>query len=146
MELREPHMTKEDPENISFDKPGYDGRLNYHAILKQYMVAIADASYNNNLNNWARLLRDMFGMIKPYIKSDDATACKSDIERCESLVSVMSSCFNRNNQQSISITLRKNLRNATDDLYFKAKHLLLPVKTNDNQTFNEDEFMRGSDL
>lgn len=133
-------------DQIVFDKPGYDGRLNYHAILKQYMVAIAQASYNNNYQSWSILLRDAYGLVAPFIKSTDAAESKKEIEKCDNLVNVYNSCTSKQNQNQVYGLLRKKLRESTDNLYSRSKHLLLPVKTDSNDTFDAEEFMRGSDL
>jgi len=131
---------------ISFDKPGYDGRLNYHAILKGYMIAIATTSFNDDYRSWAKLLRDMYGFVAPYIKSDDAELSKNEIELCENSIEVGNSCVVRSNQNIVLNIVRKKLREATDNLYSRAKHLLLPVKSEGEQTFDENNFMGESDL
>ena len=131
---------------ISFDKPGYDGRLNYHAILKGYMVAIAQASYEDNYQAWAKLLRDMCGFVAPFIKSDDAQTSKNEIDKCESVMNISKSCIIKSNESAMLTIVRKKLRDATDNLYSRSKHLLLPVKSDSEQILDEDEFMKGSDL
>jgi hypothetical protein len=135
-----------DSNEVSFDKPGYDGRLNYHAILKQYMMAIAQSSYRKDFADWSLLLRDIFGMIAPYIKSDLAALSKKEINQCELMVAIMNNCVDVANKNIIAGLLRRRLREATDNLYERSKHLLLPVKLDTPQELNEEEFLRGSDL
>lgn len=136
----------DEEERVSFDKPGYDGRLNYHAILKGYMIGVANASYAEDYGSWAKLLRDMYGFVAPYMKSNDAQNCKKEIEKCESFINISKSCVMKSNEATMLTVVRKRLRDATDNLYLKAKHLLLPVKSEGDDHFDEEDFLRGSDL
>lgn len=131
---------------VSFDKPGYDGRLNYHAILKGYMVAIATASYQDDFASWVKLLMDVRGFVAPYIKSDEALKSEEEISKCESILNISYSCIQKSNQVAMQSIIRKRLRKATDNLYNSAKHLMLPVKSDTESELDMDEFFRGSDL
>lgn len=130
----------------SFDKPGYDGRINYHNLLKQYMIAIAEASYMDDFSSWSKLLRDMYGLVRPFIKVSDAELSRIEIEKCESYVNISKTCIMKTNEIAMLSIVRNRLSVARDNLYDRSKHLLLPTKSDAEESFDAESFMKGSDL
>lgn len=138
-------IESEETKEEGFDKPSYDGRLEYYKVLKAYMLAVAKSSSTEDFSLWLRMLRGMFALVKSFIKESDAVAIKSRfISIKNQLMSMDKSHINAKTMMARKID--DELQDVTEDIFEAAKHLLLPLSSDSIMEFNEDEFVRGSDL
>lgn len=129
----------------SFDKPGYDGRLQYYKIIGGFMKGISESSLSNNYDAWFNLIHCMFDMVCPFIRKPDEL--KKEIEKVEKIVySNSSTSTNHSNQYILNRNVEKKLHELTGKLYTAAKHMLLPIQEETDTEYSTEEFFRGSDL
>jgi len=137
----------ENSEDNSFNKPSYDGRLQYYKLAGSYMTSIAAASLNDNFILWLELINGLFDIFYPFIKPTDITEIEKQIEECDKNIDILAqSSNNKTNQLTLNKFLEKKLHVLTRKLYCSSKHMLLPIKSEENDNLNVEDFLEGSDL
>lgn len=129
----------------SFSKPTYDGRLHYYNQLSKWVEAISLSCNNEDYYNWFMNLRGYYVLIKPFIRTKDITDVDKKIKKIHNKLIILSST-----QQNLSLSsklgLSKDLFDLNENLYKYSRHLLLPITDEEESDYDEDGFMRGSDL
>lgn len=136
-------MSKNQTED--FTKPGFDARMEYYKVVREYMVNIAKAQYESNISGWIRLLLGLFALVKGYLKPDDAKKIKEELRSVSIKLDNTKRSYSASNAV-VMINVDRQLQNLTEDIYSAAKHMLLPIKDNEDDTFDEDAFTKGSDI
>jgi len=137
----------DDEEPKIYTKPGYDGRLEYFKVLKDYMINIANAQFMGDFAAWLRLLRGMFALVQPYINPVDATKINAMITTIrQQYTTINSDTIHGCNKKVINGFLDNKLQTLMELLYTSSKHLLLPTQPVDDDEYDFDSFAKGSDL
>lgn len=126
--------------------PSYDGRLIYFNHVKEYLTAIAKASVGGEFVEWLRSVQGYFAIVQPFIKKKDAEDINNRLNIIESKYILIMGIKENRNTGNINIRLNKDLRLVTQDLFMASKHLLLPIKTDGDFDYTEENFARESDL
>ena len=135
-------MFEKDDDSNEFDKPSFDGRLQYYKVIKGYMGGIAEASSNSDFNAWFRLIRGLFALVKGFIEPSKATELKDTMRKLKYNMIMIN-----NNPDACNLLnyIDDSLQDLTEDLFQVSKHLMLPITKDANGEFNLDELFRGAE-
>lgn len=135
-------------EEERFTKPGFDARKQYNEVLKQYILRIAEAQLTTDLNLWLTLLDGLFSIVQPFI--DPAKAKEIDAKLNNIRIEMNNWAYQRVQGEASNAVVHgyktNLLSEATKLMYMHARHILLPVSDERMNDFDDDEFLRGSDL
>lgn len=129
-----------------FNKPGFDARQHYYNILTGMIKSICQFSYEEDFRSWLKMVKQMAGLVSPFIEPDNKIILKEKIKKLDSLINVQSSCNGINNKSMLSANLSIDLQEVTDDIYNFAKHMLLPIKIENDGDYKSADFFGGSAL
>lgn len=134
--------------NEKFTKPSYDGRLKYYDVLKAYLIHIANAQYMGDFAGWVRLLEGYFNHIVGFIDPKEVNAIEVDIEAALNQYSRLStnSKVSETQKNIFNFHMDRKLNKLTRKMNKAAKHLLLPIASEEITEYDFEEFKRGSDL
>jgi hypothetical protein len=132
--------------NERYTKPGFDARIHYYDIVKAYMINIVYTTVSGDYPKWMLLIRSLYNLICPYIKTPEALKKKiMDTQRRVDQWTIFK-CTNRANQMVADSYIENKLQELTEELYTSAKHMLLPIKSDEITEYDTREFIEGSDL
>ena len=140
-QLKEQYKMKEE----KYTKPGFDARIHYYEVLKKYMLNLSIAPLAGDTIDWFQLANGFFGLVQPYIKPSDATDTKNELDKIKKQINQMQVIRVNNNRSIIDNIIRNDLQDCVNNLYKRAKHMLLPIKEEDNDEWSDEEFTRGSE-
>ena len=131
----------------SYNKPKFDGRLEYYKVLKEYLTTFGIAQIQNNYTIMLRTIEGMYFMSFPFIRKANADNLKKDITKAWQLVAINKK--NTVSREPIRRELEHLMFKMKEDVFFTMKDLLLPVNEidpeHDEKSFIE-QFERESDL
>ena len=141
-------MSEEIAAELSKDsKPSFDGRIQFYQHLKTYLDAIALYSFEDNPQQFLRAIKGYYSLVRPFIKEEDAKKVKPLLEAAENQAKSLGfSKLNGMQSQSLKNNLWRKLETIREDLYMYSRQMLLPIKQEEEEEFNEANFMEGSDL
>lgn len=90
------------------------------------------------------MLRQLFGTIRPYVNTQDATLFATEFNKASKLLAEYYFAISKPSKNVIASALDSALQKATDALYQAARFMLLPVKGNEATEYSTQEFFRGS--
>ena len=134
----------DDVEDVG-EKPSYDARLEYYKVMKAYMMALAKSSLMDDANTTLRMLWGLFSMVKPYIKKSDAETLKEKLVRIRHQLRA-SAKTPATSKSIILARIDDELQDMQEELFMASKYIMLPVGGDKVTEFNEQDFLRGSDL
>ena len=126
----------------SFHKPGYDGRLAYIDVMKEFMMAISKSSIAMDYPLWFNSLRGYFSVTSPFMSSKDRVEIKQQFKKIETRhKSIMNASISEDNKNNLlDSSLCGSLHEVTDMMYSKTRHLLLPANYEDEDELTEEGF------
>ncbi len=131
-----------DDDREEFDKPSFDGRLQYYKVMKGYMGGIAEASTGADFDSWFRLIRGLFALVKGFLKPDKAKELKEQMNLVKRNLIVISTNEDAGN---LVHYIDDSLQDLTEDLFEVSKHLMLPMNKDDDADFNLDDLFKGGE-
>lgn len=136
--------------NDGFSKPSYDARLKFYSVVQNIMMAISIAQAEGELQAWHRLARNLFSMCKPYIKPEDAQTIMeafAEIKRDMNLLYTDEQGTPSYKTNPVwEAYIDNQLQEVQDMIYESAKHMLLPIKEEDDDDMDMDSFESESDV
>ena len=94
---------------------------------------------------WLRELYIYHNLISGYISPVNDEEIGEELEKLGNSLNTFQRMNNRGSM-IVQNNIDKRFRDSTRKLIKFSKHLLLPIKDEDNTEFDEEEFFRGSDL
>ena len=128
-----------------YTKPGFDARIHYYEVLKKYMLNLSIAPLQGDTIDWLQLVNGFFGLVQPYIKPTDAKKTKEELNKIKLQINLMQTMTVNQNKSTVDNYIRNALQECINNLYKHAKHMLLPIKDEDNDEWSEEDFKRGSE-
>lgn len=135
---QEEKMSKEEGIDERADKPHYDARLQYYAVLKSAMDAQVVAMINNDYFLLERSLRQLLSMVRKFTKIVDYNQMRDNLNKAKRYLLM--------NNSSYDYYIDKLLEEVQEEIYYKAAQVFLPFSEDVNEEFDMDEFLRGSGL
>jgi|SRR6056297_1742645 len=129
---------KEEAKEEEITKPIFDARLQYYNVLQAHMSTLLTARTENNLFLMYSTLSGMLDMVSPFIKIKDCEKAEKYLERGANYLG--------QRDRQLRLYAEKNLNKASRLIYLSAKHMLLPVGARETTEWDEEEFLKGSDL
>jgi len=126
-----------------YTKVAYDGRLQFHDVIKEYQLDIKNWIRIRDTESMYRSCWGLSNIISPFIRGKDRIKILKLIRECEQ--------FNtRLNRAHSSDKMSKDYEKKVFQLYgmimMSSAELMLPTKDREVEEFDWDEFERGSDL
>lgn len=128
----------------TYHKVGYDARLEYYKLVSDYMMSIAHASAIGNFGLWHRLMRQLFGVTKPYTETKAQEDFVIKMNKASKLLDQYNITNNLQARTIISSMLDLSTHEANDSLYMALKDMMLPTKGTESGEFSADTFLAGS--
>lgn len=129
-----------------YNKVGYDGRLEYYKHLRSYWDAFASSSLNEDYNKWRLFLRGYFSRTRAYMKPEEKDKIASKFNTINNELNQINFCYNDINKRLIESHILNDLQEIEDLLFTATKDMLLPTKTEDDDSFDIERFRRESGL
>ena len=128
-----------------FTKPGYDARLEYTELLRGRLEVINMYSSNRSFDGWLRELFVYFNLIAGFITPDDEVKINTTLKDLNNTLNYWKHASSKNNHKILN-SMDILFRDATRLIIKASKHLLLPIKDDDEDEYDSATFFRGSDL
>lgn len=132
-------MGKEETKEKGFDKPSYDGRQEYYDHAKQYWDAIATCFLDKDYEKTLIALNGYFSFIRAYIDSDSQTRLDKIDAIAWKRIDGSKNLGNAKVTGTYMIQIRKLLIEYRKELFIADRYLKLPIKSQEEEEFDEDE-------
>ena len=141
------------PETIDDGKKSsHDARQHYGRILEYVMLNMKSAALMGNYLGWYRCLREFHIMVLGYVKKEKLDGIKEKFNKAKIALDGyenMTAYRDRAVQNAVMIRV-----SSMDELFFEieeqlhlaSRDLMLPTKEDDILEFDEEKFLRDSDL
>lgn len=128
-------------EKETIDKPEYDGRQEYYKIVGSLIDKIVYYSDESNYNKWYNILRQLFSLVMPYITKTNKENIKQKLGVAHNRMTRLESVpIHYAGRTYLMSSLENLLHEITSDVYDAGKYMLLPIKTQDVEEYNERLF------
>lgn len=133
-------------------KPSHDARMQYYRVLEYVMINMKTAAMLGNYLGWYRSLREFHIMMVGYVPQDKLEGVGELFRQARILLDQhLAMTGHRDHVVQVAQQYRVS---ALDELYFQieellhraARDMMLPVKAEDLEEFDEAKFLRDSDL
>lgn len=138
---------KEQNNNLDdiYHKPTFDGRINYHLIIKQHLELISRCIVSRDYNVWFSALSSTYALVSPFVKNPEEI--KLELNKIERTISVSNTLNNNILTKQITTILNKQLQDTTEKIYNSSKDLFLTTKSEEfSDEFDVDKWMRESEV
>lgn len=143
--------TKEADESTK--KPSHDARLQYYRVLEYVMLNMKSAALLGNYLGWYRTLREFHIMIVGYVPGSKLDGIKERFAMAKHLLDKQlgMSTYNRDRvvqtaQQYRVAEMDELFFDIEERLHVAARDMMLPTKVEELLAFDEEAFLRDSDL
>lgn len=135
-------------EEESYNKPGYDGRLEFYKHLKDYWDGLSNSALSGDLDIWIRYLRGYFARTREFIrpKLREEISKKFVILNQLNLKLNLGGAMGQVDKFILENKMINTIQLLEDDLFSGTKALLLPMKAEEEEEWDIQQFLRESDL
>ena len=126
-------------------KPSFDGRQMYYDVMKKFLLAQKLSALQGDLRQWYRSLRILFNMCHSYMRKSDADNLRKKLEKINTQIIVHEKARLPQTRTAIGSNVEKELLTLEEELHYAAREMFLPIKSEDTDGWNNDEFERKSD-
>ena len=119
-------------------KPIFDARMQYYNVLQAHMGTLLKARTSNDLFLMFSTLSGMLDVVAPFISKDN-------IKKADKYLDIASNYLS-SKDRTFRLYAEKQLNKASRLIYMASKHMLLPTGAEEITDWDEEEFLRGSDL
>ena len=130
-----------------YSKPGFDMRLEFNRHLKHHLDIIALYSYSGDVRKELEALGNYMALTVGFVTDREKYKWLKDrllemFRRCDRALALSSSHAVRS--QLVLNKLKIDLLGFKEELFTLTRHLLLPVKSEDDDEFDADRFLKES--
>jgi hypothetical protein len=131
----------------TYTKPGFDARIQYYEHLKEWLNAIARATITNNFYDMYIALSNTFALMQPYMRQEKADALKKMLTELErKTMDSITRPVGRKGMTAQGFGLHQQFLKFKEELYIAGKHMLLPVKEEEEKEWKDSDFIDGSSI
>jgi len=130
-------------EEYKYNKPNFDGRLNYYNHLKSYWDGLAQATFEDNYDMRYKALRGYFARTRPFIKDKDKLS--NLFKTVLALIRQLHE-FSKSNQPYILNKITDMLQDIEDELFMATKDMLVSTKDEDDDEFDYEQWAKESGM
>lgn len=143
--------TKEAEE--SSKKPSHDARLQYYRVMEYVMLNMVSSSLLGNYEGWYRTLRSFYNRIVAYVPPSKLDGIKQRFALAKHLLDKQREMGSYNRDRVVQAAQQCRV-SEIDELFFDieerlhvaARDMMLPTKVEELLAFDEEAFLRDSDL
>ena len=131
----------------TYTKPGFDARTHFYEHLKEWLNQIARATITSDFYALYIALSNYSILVEPFIRPEAVTKLKALQKELEKeTIAYQTRPINKKGLSMQNFSLQQKFLNYKEELYIASKHLMLPVKEEEQQDFDDKAFEEGSSI
>ena len=130
----------------TYTKPGFDARIQFYEHLKEWMNQIARATITSDFYALYIALSNYCVLVEPFIRPEAVIKLEGMLKDLEKEVMGLGRPINKRGLSIQNFSLQQKFLSFKKELYIASKHMMLPVKEEEQQDFDDKAFEEGSSL
>lgn len=123
-------------------RPTYDGRQEYYKIVRLLIETMANFNINDAFDAWLDILNTLYCIVKPYISATDAKKIYDLLIDAENYLMNIQRHETEYIYKRLVANFKRKMHNINIEIFTAGKHLLLPLKTDEIEEFNEEKLIK----